>query len=238
MNLLLLTEGDFIAPGKVRLCDRRHEQLYKVLKAQPGKICKAGIFKGSVGTAVVDEICREYSVLTVQAENPPPPPSDIVLAVALPRPQSFKKTLHFIASSGIRTAVFTGSERVEKSYWKSAGMKPEAVQRELILGLEQGGCTILPDIRFEPSLPGFLSSPRFRSLAENAMLLAAHPRNAVPCPVMRREKIVCAIGPEGGYVEKELDLFERSGFRMVEIGPYILRVEFALAVLCGRLLPT
>ena len=239
MNLLLFQPGETDADGLVRLDGRRAEHIFCVLHAKPGDRLRAGLLNGGTGTAEVLESTRHSALVRADAlSRPALPGRDFIPLIALPRPQSFKKTLHFIASSGIRTAVFTGSERVEKSYWKSAGMKPEAVQRELILGLEQGGCTILPDIRFEPSLPGFLSSPRFRSLAENAMLLAAHPRNAVPCPVMRREKIVCAIGPEGGYVEKELDLFERSGFRMVEIGPYILRVEFALAVLCGRLLPT
>ena len=35
MNLLLLDESDYIAPGLVRIAGRRHRQLLEVIKAEP-----------------------------------------------------------------------------------------------------------------------------------------------------------------------------------------------------------
>ena len=45
-----------------------------------------------------------------------------------------------------------------------------------------------------------------------------------------------AIGPESGYRESEVDAFLEKGFQAVTLGDHILRVEFALAAACGRLL--
>ena len=56
MNLLLLDESDYIAPGLVRIAGRRHRQLLEVIKAEPGKFCKAGLLNGLTGTAELLEI--------------------------------------------------------------------------------------------------------------------------------------------------------------------------------------
>jgi RsmE family RNA methyltransferase len=48
--------------------------------------------------------------------------------------------------------------------------------------------------------------------------------------------VLLAIGPEGGWVDFELDLFEAAGFRCVHMGPRILRTDVALvaAVMLAR----
>ena len=56
MNLLLLEEQDFISSDVVRISGRRHQQLHTVIKAQPGKLCRAGVLGGMRGHAEVLEI--------------------------------------------------------------------------------------------------------------------------------------------------------------------------------------
>ena len=142
MNLLLLTENDFISPDMVKISDRRQEQLFKILKAQPGKVCKAGLFNGKTGSAVITEICREYSLLQVQLETPPPPPLDLALAVALPRPQTFDKVIRCGVEMGVKEFHFFMSRKVEKSYWQSPVLTEEHINYEVSLGLEQCGDTM------------------------------------------------------------------------------------------------
>ncbi len=236
MNLLLLTEGDFIAPGKVRLCDRRHEQLYKVLKAQPGKICKAGIFKGSVGTAVVDEICREYSVLTVQAENPPPPPSDIVLAVALPRPQTFDKVIRCGVEMGVKEFHFFMSRKVEKSYWQSPVLTQEHIDYEVILGLEQCGDTIPPEVHFHQLFKPF-TEDELPGIIGDGCAYVGHPAAPAPLPANVPGKVTLVIGPEGGFTDYEVELLAANGVTPVTLGSRTLRTEHAVPALLAILKP-
>ena len=237
MNLLLFEEKELTEDRTLRLEGRRAEHLFCVLHAKAGDSLRAGMLGGGLGRAEVLECTRHSALLRADpCTTPPPPPREIVPVIALPRPQSFKKTLHFIASCGIRKAYFTGAEKVEKSYWKSDAVQEEHIRSELILGLEQGGTTILPDIRFRPHLRSFLAGEEMADLKSRLTPLLAHPRNAEKCPAQTDGRILLAIGPEGGFSDAEVDLFTAAGFRAVEIGPWILRVEFALSFLCGRLL--
>jgi RsmE family RNA methyltransferase len=47
---------------------------------------------------------------------------------------------------------------------------------------------------------------------------------------------VLAIGPEGGWIEREVETFIARGFTPVSIGAPILRVEAAVASALGQLL--
>jgi RsmE family RNA methyltransferase len=47
---------------------------------------------------------------------------------------------------------------------------------------------------------------------------------------------VLAIGPEGGFIDREVQTFREVGFTPVSFGPRILRVETAMAFLVGRIL--
>ena len=50
------------------------------------------------------------------------------------------------------------------------------------------------------------------------------------------EPVTLAIGPEGGFIEYELDLLVAHGFEPVTLGPRPLRVEHAVPALLGRIL--
>ena len=118
MNLLLLTESDRVSGDLFQVGERRAEHIKCVLRAHAGDRLKTGMLNGGIGSAELLEVERDHVLLRCSAfDRTPPPPSRIVPVVSLPRPQSFKKTLHFIASSGIREAWFIASEKVEKSYW-------------------------------------------------------------------------------------------------------------------------
>ena len=45
--------------------------------------------------------------------------------------------------------------------------------------------------------------------------------------------VVVAVGPEGGFTDRELDLFEANGFCRVGMGPVIMRVETAIVAVCA-----
>ncbi len=240
MNLLLLHESDRVSEGRFRVDGRRAEHIRKVLRALPGDRLRAGMPGGRIGNALILQDSRSGIELEFTSPDQDPPAKNrIVPVISLPRPQSFKKTLHFIASSGIGRAFFVGSARVEKSYWKSGAVQPDAVREELFLGLEQGVDTILPELKFYPSLRDFFQ-------AENSFLeqcerrLIAHPEPGAPqCPhaLPLKGDLALAVGPEGGYTPAETESFRQHGFECVTLGPNILRVEFALSVLCGKLLP-
>ncbi|MBP5183133.1 MAG: 16S rRNA (uracil(1498)-N(3))-methyltransferase [Lentisphaeria bacterium] len=238
MNLLLLTEKNLLEKDVYCVEDERALHIQSTLHAKAGDRLKVGLLGGNRGEAVLLSVERNKVLLRCgDFPLPPPSPSKVIPILSLPRPQSFKKVLHVIASSGIRKAYFIHSEGVEKSYWKSSALEKEAVEKELFLGLEQGCDTILPRLEFRKSFSHFLAGEEFSALCENADKLVAHPyHTAVPCPLHAERTTLLAIGPESGYRESEVDAFLEKGFQAVTLGDHILRVEFALAAACGRLL--
>ncbi|HEX4419667.1 MAG TPA: RsmE family RNA methyltransferase [Kofleriaceae bacterium] len=75
-----------------------------------------------------------------------------------------------------------------------------------------------------------------------AVLLLAHP-GAPPIEVVvpvgsaaARAPIVLAIGPEGGWIVREVETFLARGFAPVSLGAPILRVETAVAAALGQLI--
>ena len=238
MNLLLLNEEDRTGGDYFRITGRRAEHVRKILRAVPGDTLRVGLIGGGMGTASILQCAPEGVELECSAfDRKPPCKNRIVPVISLPRPQSFKKTLHFIASSGIGRAFFVGSARVEKSYWKSSAMEPAAVREELILGLEQGMDTVMPELFFYSSLRDFFFSEK-DFLGRCERLLVAHPESgAPPCPhsLSLQGNLALGIGPEGGYTQEEVAAFRAHGFECITLGAHILRVEFALSVLCGKL---
>ena len=45
-----------------------------------------------------------------------------------------------------------------------------------------------------------------------------------------------AIGPDGGWIPKEVESLAELGFRTVSLGPHPMRTEAALAALTGALI--
>jgi 16S rRNA (uracil1498-N3)-methyltransferase len=47
--------------------------------------------------------------------------------------------------------------------------------------------------------------------------------------------VVVAVGPEGGFTDEEIRLARERGWRVVGLGPRVLRVETAAIALAARL---
>lgn len=235
MNLLLLVPADFIAAGTVRITGRRHRHLVDILRAEPGQPLRVGLLDGKLGEARVLSRETAATLLAVELTVPPPPPLPITLLLALPRPKALRRILQGATAMGVKSIVLLNTFRVDKSYWQSPLLAPDALREELLLGLEQGRDTVLPRIllrqRFRPfvedELPG---------LAAGSLCLAAHPQGALPCSAGVAGPVTLAIGPEGGFIPFEIDLLSRQGFCPVHLGPRPLRVETAVPALLGRLL--
>ncbi len=236
MNLLLLSEETLDSNGNFQVTGKHAEHIFCILHAIPGNLLKIGFISGKIGKAEVLESTKKYATLhLLNADTPPPAPSNITPLIALPRPQSFKKTLHFIASSGIREAFFFHGSKTEKSYWTSSVLSPDSIKKYLLEGMEQGATTIVPEISFIKSQKELISSGILENLTRDKLPLLAHPNQAKPCPSNYRGNVSLVIGPEGGLTEEELTIFESHGFQRITCTPHILRVEFALAFFAGRL---
>ncbi len=230
MNLLLLFDDDFTSPSLARLSGRRLAHSREVLGAKPGDTLKVGRLGGRVGLGRVLRLDPEALELEVQLDQEPPPKLPLTLLLALPRPKVLDRCLQSAAALGVSRIVLLNAWRVEKAYWTSPKLEEAHLREQLLLGLEQARDTVMPEVTLARLFVPFMDE-----LPRAGRRLLAHPSAATPCPRALDGPAVLALGPEGGWVQAEVDTFSRAGFESVSMGPRVLRTETALAALIGRL---
>lgn len=234
VNLLILEPGDLVGPNLARLGGRRLAHLREVHRAKVGQRLKAGLLGGPMGEAEVLVLGEGHAELSLRLETPPPPKLPLTLVVALPRPKVVNRVVASAASLGVARLVLVNAWKVEKGYWTSPKLSAENLRHQLILGLEQARDTVLPEVRLARLFRPFVEE-ELPELLAGAVGLVAHPGAPEPCPRGVEGPHLVALGPEGGWIEAELQSLCRAGLRPVDLGPRILRTETALAALAGRL---
>lgn len=233
MNVIILFPEDFMAEGEAVVHGRRADHVREVHRAEPGKSLRVGLLNGRIGTGVVRELAGGAVTLDVALTEDPPAPLPVTLLLAMPRPKSFRRVIQCVTTMGVKRIALFGAYRVEKSYWNSPWLEPEALREQMILGLEQGRDTILPEITLHPLFKPFVED-EVPGLTQGTRCLLAHPGGRAGW-VPPKEPVSLAIGPEGGFTPYEVELLSAHGFITVGLGPRILRTEQAVPAFLGLL---
>lgn len=210
------------------------EHILSVIHAEKGKEIKVGVLNGASGKAFITEINKQEIQMEVLLNQKPVPPLPLTLILALPRPKTFRKTIEAATSLGIKKIYIIESWRVEKSYWSSPALNSQNIFNYMINGLEQARDTILPEIHIRKRFKPFVED-EITAIIKNTIALAAHPYSQIECPHNIGKPVTLAVGPEGGFIPYEIELLESYGFTPVTLGRRVLRVEYALPVIAGKL---
>lgn len=235
MNLVLFSEADFIGENLIAIRDRRRlEHITHIHQIKLGDTLKVGLINGPIGNGEVALFNQAEIHLTITLTQASPKPLPVTLVLALPRPKMLKRTLQTLATLGVKKIYLINSYRVEKSYWQTPLLDETAIKEHLLLGLEQGCDTQMPEVhlikRFKPFVEDDL-----QTIVGETRALVAHPYTDLPCPAQIDYAITLAIGPEGGFIPYEINLLEKCGFTAVNLGERIMRVETVVPYLLGRL---
>ncbi|UVW36346.1 16S rRNA (uracil(1498)-N(3))-methyltransferase [SAR92 clade bacterium H455] len=235
MNLLLL-KPDQITQQIAAVDGRQLEHLLGVQRVAVGDSVRVGVIDGLMGQGIIKTLSAEQATLEISLDTPPPSATPVRLILALPRPKMLRRTLQSVTAMGVKEIYLVNSSRVEKSFWQSPFLQPEALEEHMILGLEQARDTLMPKLymrkRFKPFVEDELGG-----IIQGSRALVAHPVTEVPCPINCDSAVTLAIGPEGGFIPYEVELLSSVGFEAVHLGPRILRVEVAVPALISRLFP-
>jgi RsmE family RNA methyltransferase len=234
VNLLIVEPDELRADGTCALADRRAHHLRDVLGAKVGAELRAGVLGGGLGRARVVADDGETITIALTIDAPPPPRLEVELVLAVPRPKVLTRVIEACAAFGARRVDLTNAWRVDKSYLRSPRLAPAALAQAARLGAEQGATTHVPELVVHDRLMALLDA---RFPAPGGLRLIAHPgappiERAVTAP----GPVVLAIGPEGGWIARELETFVARGFAPVSLGAPILRVESAVAAALGQLM--
>ncbi|MDG4476499.1 16S rRNA (uracil(1498)-N(3))-methyltransferase [Thiovibrio frasassiensis] len=238
MNLILLDPKE-LTDHHVTLSDRRAEHIRKILRASVGDTLRVGVLGGLLGTGCIREMTGKNVVLAVHltSEPPPCPPTDLILAV--PRPIMLKRVLAQAVSMGVTRIFLINANRVEKSFFSSTLIQNNDFREPLCLGLEQAMDTRMPEISVHPRFRPFVEDFLPEQLSDCLTRLLAHPDGdrtlAQAAGGLREQRALLAIGPEGGWVDFEVEHLKKQGFIPFSLGARILRVDTAVPALLGQL---
>ncbi len=236
MNLVLLepAEGE---QGTVLLTGRRAEHLLKVLRVKPGDTVRVGVINGLLGRGQILAIEGEAVRLEVEVSQQPVCDLHVELILALPRPIMLQRILKQATVLGVRQFHLIRSRRVEKSYFHSPVLEPEKIRAILLEGMEQAMDTWLPGVcihhQFKPFLEDVLPTCSGAGLIAHPGVqatLANSPVTGEP-----GQRLLLAVGPEGGWSDYELRCFLDQGFYGFTMGQRILHVDTAVVGLLAQL---
>ena len=235
MNRILFEKGE-ISSGVATFGGVRAEHVLKVLHGEVGQILKTGEVDGPIGTGEITAI--ENGLVTVRLTHDAEalaPWVDLILAP--PRPRVMKRLLPQLASLGVGRIVLVGAKKVEKDFWGATLLKEEIYRPLLIDGLMQAGTTALPTISTVRNFRKWLRDDLDGEFTTSNRIVA-HPYGADSRPdcAEKSGRLLLAVGPEGGWMDEEVALFEEKGFARYSLGPRILRTDTAVVALLSRLM--
>ncbi len=239
MNLIIIDPREIDPADTVVLSGDRARHISSILKKKPAETVRAGIAGGPQGDAELIAVDGDRVVLRFHAETAAPaePPVDLVLA--LPRPIMLQRILSQASPLGIARIFLIRSSRVEKSYFQASLLRPDKYLPLLHHGMAQAMDTWQPEVYVVNRFHRFIDEVLPDRLARCPVRLVPHPEtedgleNIVPMPL--RQRVMLAIGPEGGWIPHEITRFREQGFRPVHLGSRILRVETVVPVILGQL---
>lgn len=243
MNIVLFESSEIVEQRAV-IEGERAKHIAKVLRASPGDSIRVGVINGLTGYGSIEKINRRppYLVeLHVNLNGSPPAPSNVDIVLALPRPIMFKRVLSQATSLGVKRFHIINASRVEKSFWDAHAIDEHIYHTHLLKGLEQAMDTQLPMVFFHKGFKSFIDDGIPHLKDEYTCMIVADPR----FPYGFKEKvaeqpgrILLAIGPEGGWIDYEIERMVQAGFKGVGIGTRILRVDTAVIALHSMLATT
>lgn len=220
-----------LAPGPVELAGPEAHHLSRVCRIRPGDAVCLFNGDGHQYSAEVVEVGRNEVTLKVIAVEAPEREIGFRLEVAAPLPKGDRATFLLEKLTELGVTAFTPLT-TNRSVVHPRETKLERLQRQVIEASKQCGRNVLMEVRDLQSWEDFLQfeTPDRKWLA--------HPRvGGMKIGEEHGLDVVLAVGPEGGFTDKEVDAALEAGWKCLDLGRRILRVETAAiagAVLLAR----
>lgn len=241
---MIVLPEELSGEGLAVIQGRRAALLYELHELRTGLEVRAALLGGQRGSATVLEAAPQKVCLKLRLSQPPCEPVPLALLIAVPRPQTVKKVLQTAAMLGVSSIHFVPSDNSVKSYLQSKTLASEAIQQEIVKGLEQCCDSRPPAVvvwqalwRFmKEGLPSLSPPQKPQALCLLPLTSISKTQNLSalgPIPLSRT--VICAIGPESGWSEREEHDWIKTGFQPISLGERMLRVETAVAVLLGQI---
>jgi 16S rRNA (uracil1498-N3)-methyltransferase len=222
-----------LRPGPVLVQGAEAHHLAVVCRLRPGGVVCLFNGDGHQYPARIEEISRREVALEVLAVENPAHELPFRLEVAAPLPRGDRAQFLLEKLTELGVASFTPL-RTARSVVHARENKLDKLQRHVIEASKQCGRNVLLEVR--PTIEWAVFCRAAELPPRRVLGQPGGDWTRADAVSEARCNTVVAVGPEGGFTEEEVTLSRETGWRLLDLGPRILRVEtaaIALAVLFG-----
>jgi 16S rRNA (uracil1498-N3)-methyltransferase len=217
----------FTGGGAVISGDTAHH-LGRVLRAQAGQLYELSDGR-DVWLGRIESVERDRVAFALLEQLPSyAPPLDVTLALSIIKFDPFEWAIEKATELGVSTIVPLAAGRSEKSLIVAGTKRVERWKKILAEASQQSRRVRVPVL--EP-----ISSPEeaFSACKGDAKMILSERADAPSLRAVLGGKqsvpsLMLAVGPEGGWTEKEFAAARSAGFREASLGRLILRAETAV----------
>lgn len=219
----------------VELTGGEHHHLTRVLHHKIGD--RVTVVDGAGNAAVAGEIVfsdRAVTRIKIHAitKNPGEPAVHLTLAQAVPKGARYDWVVEKATEIGVSAFIPLISEHSEVH---PGSGKTERWRRLALAAMKQSCRSVWPDVN-EPA-PFFELCQTIRNFD---LAILAHPtENDILKDLASQampQKVLLVVGPEGGFTEEEIEAAQKSGCKLLSLGPRRLRSETAGLVAATKVL--
>lgn len=201
--------------------------LSRVLRAQQGQL-----YELSDGERVwlgrIEGVSRDRVEFAFVEELPAHPPTlEITLLLSVVKFDAFEWAIEKATELGVTTIVPLAAARSEKALLSAAGKRAERWKKLLVEASQQSRRVRVPILEKVQPPEDALSAAR----SGHRLLLSERPDAPSLRSVLSGQAhtaAALAIGPEGGWTDRELEVARQAGFQEASLGTLILRTETAV----------
>ena len=223
-------EGGAVVLGEAT---SRHVRVLRLRAGQPVVLFDG---KGRAANARLESVSDEVVCLAERPVAAARRRARVVLMLAVPKGAKLDDCVRAATELGVDEVALMQTERtVPRWDPKRTRMRLDRLTR---IASEAAGQSERDDVPLVHAPRPVASWLEQMPESANGVVFAARAQEAATLEPSA-EQVWCAVGPEGGFAEHEILLFERSGFSVASLGTRILRVETAvpaaLAIIGDRL---
>jgi 16S rRNA (uracil1498-N3)-methyltransferase len=226
--------ADGVSGNRAILVGEHADHLVRVLRAQVGQEFDI-VTPGSVRRGQLSSLTPNRVEFELGEEVSCSTSADITIALAIFKFDRMEWAIEKCTELGVSRVVPLIAHRTDSHLAAASAKRMERWQRIARQSSEQSRRCEAPQIASPVKLAQMLSSqtvPRIVLDETEEQILLRDVLKAAPPPDKAKTNsavtdIIFAVGPEGGWTENELQLFQQAGWISASLGPTILRAETA-----------
>ena len=212
-----------------------YHHIANVMRMKPGDQIICNHPSGHAYLCLIDQIddqqvyLSQLEHLNDQVELP----IHITLIQGLPKGDKLEWIVQKSTELGVDSIIpFNSARSIVKWDGKKQRKKVERLQKIAKEAAEQSHRTTLPTVELPHSIKQLLTSMenfehKFIAYEETTRTVSTKKLQTYFAQIKPGQSVAIAVGPEGGFTEKEMEQFYDANFQPIRLGPRILRTETA-----------